>query len=52
MHAKHSINANKIHTYHRPLAPPFAQHLHNDVDVVDGDAIESLQHGLYRLSLS
>ena len=30
----------------RPTAPPIAQHLHDDSDVVDGGAAEGLQHGL------
>ena len=30
----------------RPPAPPVAQHLHDDINVVDGDAGEGLQHGL------
>ena len=30
----------------QPPAPPIAQHLHDDTDVVDGDAVEGLQHGL------
>ena len=30
----------------RPPAPQIAQHLHDDVDVVDGDAAEGLWHGL------
>ena len=30
----------------RPTAPPIHHHLHDDGDVVDGDAIEGMQHGL------
>ena len=30
----------------RPATPPIPHHLHDDGDVVDGDAVEGLQHGL------
>ena len=30
----------------QPASPLIAQHLHNDDDVVDGDAVDGLQHGL------
>ena len=29
-----------------PTTPPVAHHLHDDTDVVDGDATKGLQHGL------
>ena len=29
-----------------PATPLVAQHLHDDGDAVDGDAVEGLQHGL------
>ena len=30
----------------RPATPPIPHHLHYDGDVVDGDAVKGLQHGL------
>ena len=32
--------------FRRPTTPPIPHHLHDDGNVVDGDAVEGLQHGL------
>ena len=33
-------------SFRRPAAPPVPYHLHDDGDVVDGDSVEVIQHGL------
>ena len=30
----------------RPTAPSIPHHLHNDSDVVDGDVVKGIQHGI------
>ena len=30
----------------QPIAPLFPHHLHDDGDVIDGDAVEGIQYGL------